>query len=223
MTAEANAVDPLLRESIAHDGDRRLQVELICFAALLIGMNLPVFFGGSTGALAFRMDAVGAGEWWRLLTHPFVHVSGYNLLLDGVAFLLLYRSLHNDGFCERWKRLGCVAASAVGGLLMPLWASSLVRAHGLCGLSGIDHGLMGAAALQTLLQRDTGSSSRKIALASLLLVVGKCLFELVTGTVFFTDLHFGPLGVPIVACHAGGVLGAILWTLLIRLTPRSYV
>ena len=34
------------------------------------------------------LQAVGGGQWWRLLTHPFVHVSAWHLLLDASIYIL---------------------------------------------------------------------------------------------------------------------------------------
>jgi hypothetical protein len=68
--------------------------------------------------------------------------------------------------------------------------------------------------LETLLRRNGDAAARTVAWVSLLAVIAKCCVELVTGSAFFTGLHFGLLGTPIVACHAGGVVGAMLWTWL---------
>ena len=82
--------------------------------------------------------AVRAGEWWRLVTYPFVHVSWYHLLLDAAAFFTAYVELrHRRGL----ERLGFVAAAGAGGLLAAWWLAPIVFTRGLCGLSGVAHGL----------------------------------------------------------------------------------
>jgi len=59
-------------------------------AAAVVVANLRLPAGGSTDNLALVPAKVAAGEWWRLLTHPFAHITVYHLLLDGVPFFLLY-------------------------------------------------------------------------------------------------------------------------------------
>lgn len=44
----------------------------------------------------------------------------------------------------------------------------------------------------------------------------KVAWELAIGTVFLQQLHLGDIGQPIVATHAGGVLGGLLGYLLLR-------
>src|SRR5204863_8756069 len=70
-----------------------LKLELIAFALILIIANAPLLGGSWRGQVVFFPGAVGSGEWWRVFTHPFVHVSWYHLLLDGAAFLMLYAEL----------------------------------------------------------------------------------------------------------------------------------
>src|SRR5437867_2859791 len=124
-----------------------LRVELGFWAALIALLNLPLLDGGCAASLIFEPRRVVAGEWWRLFSHPFVHVSWYHLMLDATAFLLLYREL--DG--SKWfERVGYLLASGAGSLLVSLWAAPLVQTRGLCGLSGIAHGLMTVSALGML-------------------------------------------------------------------------
>ena len=74
--------------------------------------------GGLNSAMLFLPDAVRAGEWWRVLTHPFVHVTWYHLLLDGAAFFLLYNELQTEPVL---RRAGYLFASGAGSLLVPLF------------------------------------------------------------------------------------------------------
>src|SRR5262249_29646850 len=115
-----------------------LHPELTVLALLVVVFNLPLLTGDVAYSFAFSPGAVLAGEWWRIFTHPFVHVSPYHLLLDATAFFIAYAELRE----RRWfERLGFVAASGAASLLAAWYGSPLVATHGLCGLSGIAHGL----------------------------------------------------------------------------------
>ena len=209
IAAPSNARGPFPRARMAP----RL-IELWVFTVLLAVLNWPLFCGGNTGLFAFHPEAVGAGEWWRILTHPLVHVSWYHFLLDAAAFLILYHGLRAE---KSWQRLGCVVLSAVGSLLVALWVSpGLLATHGLSGLSGVDHGLMLFSLLETVVSRRADLRTRWLAVLGIAAVVGKILFEASTGSAFFASLHLGLLGVPIVACHAGGALAALLFWGFVR-------
>jgi rhomboid family GlyGly-CTERM serine protease len=121
--------------------------EIIGFGVLVAVFSGSVLFGSPSGTMMFRSDAVAAGEWWRLLTHPFVHVTWYHLLLDASAFFLLYH-----GLLERKisRRLLFVVAGAVGSLGLSWLAAPAITTQGLCGLSGIAHGLMAVSAVEMM-------------------------------------------------------------------------
>jgi len=185
--------------------------ELAAFAALIALLNLPLMAGHFAERFAFLPGAVRAGEWWRLLTHPFVHVSWYHLLLDAAAFFMAYAELRH----RRWlERFGLVAAAGAGGVLAAWWTAPVVSTCGLCGLSGIAHGLMAVVGLDLAQSRDR--LLRRVGLASFAGVVLKSLVEALTGEILFASWHLGWLGTPIAVCHAGGVLGASMIWLLFR-------
>ena len=183
----------------------RIKHELWFFGGLILLLNLPLLKGSWGSAFAFHPDLVRQGEWWRVLTFPFVHVSIYHLLLDAAAFFLLYSGLRDS---KRVNRIALVAASALGSLLVSLFAAPEIYSVGLCGLSGVAHGLMAVSALEMMENKN----DRKLFWAgaiSFLFVITKATWEAITGEVVFSQLHFGNLGTPIAVCHAGGILGAL--------------
>jgi rhomboid family GlyGly-CTERM serine protease len=187
----------------------RQKPELIFFVALILVFNVPILFGEVWSSAVFETASVSKGEWWRVLTHPFVHLTWYHLLLDGTAFLSLYWSL-----LERriFVRLAYVIASAAGSLASCLASPALLE-NGLCGLSGIAHGLMAISAIEML---AGDKAEQKIGWISLMLVVGKGIFEAITGKMFFGFLDFGLLGTPVAVSHAGGIVGGLAALLLLR-------
>lgn len=186
--------------------------ELLLFTSLIALANVPLCFGSSFESLAFRPDLVRQGEWWRVVTHPFVHVTWYHLLLDGMAFLSLYSTLAEKRLA---RRLGYVFAAGAGSLLLS-WFAAPNPANGLCGLSGIAHGLMAVSALELILANPPYSPERRIGWISLGLVIGKAAFEALTGRMFLSFLDFGMLGTPVAVSHAGGIIGALAAMLILN-------
>jgi membrane associated rhomboid family serine protease len=179
-------------------------IELAAFALVLLAVNLNA---GAREALAFLPQRVVIGEFWRVLTYPLVHVSAYHLALDGIAFLFLYAALP---FGRAWMRLATVAAVTFTSVAFAWAASPAIATTGLCGLSGPAHGLMVLTGLATAVSPGADRQTRWLSLLTLLGVFAKCGFELKTGQLAWAGLHFGNLGTPIVACHAGGALGGLL-------------
>ncbi len=192
-------------------GTLRQKPEFIFLVVLIAIFNVPVLFGTVWSSMVFQPEAVRSGEWWRLVTHPFVHLTWYHLLLDGIAFLSLYCSL-----VERrvFVRLGYVLATAAGSLAASWIASPGTLANGLCGLSGVAHGLMAISAIEML---GSDKTERRIGWICLVLVVGKGAFEAITGRMFFGFLDFGLLGSPVAVSHAGGIVGGLVVLLLFRI------
>jgi len=180
-----------------------LSPSVLALCALIALANTHLLGGTLGPGLVFWPDAVLDGQWYRLLTFPFVHITWYHLLLDAGAFVLLYKEIEDTRLGER-----LIYLVLCGGFsLAAAWlASPLIATAGLCGLSGIAHGLMAIAALRMM----SGENERGIGLAMLAVVVLKAMYEALTGTVMFEFLHFGMCGSPVAVSHAGGVLGGIL-------------
>lgn len=161
---------------------------------------------GSAGALVLSPAAWQAGEWWRWVTHPFVHVSFYHMLLDAGAFLSLY------GMLTGWsamRRLSAVAVCVAGSALAAAMNAEFAR-YGLCGLSGAGHGLMALIGLHWW--REGGDRvMRRMGVATLFAVAAKSAWEACTGHVLFEFLHFGSVGTPIAVCHLGGVVAGVIY------------
>jgi len=188
----------------------REKPELLFFILLILLFNVPVLFGAVWSSMVFQPDAVRSGQWWRLVTHPFIHLTWYHLLLDGTAFLSLYCSLIER---QTFVRLAYVAAAAAGSLIASWAGSAAIFTNGLCGLSGVAHGLMAISAVEML---GGDRTERRIGWISLILVVGKGIFEAITGRMFFGFLDFGLLGSPVAVSHAGGILGGLMAMLVLR-------
>ena len=200
---------------IADGHNRWHKVELAGLAILLIFLNWSVFQGVCNFHLIFLPEAIRQGEWWRLFTYPFIHVTWWHLLLDGAAFLLLYRDLQERPWVQRV--LVCIG-SAVASLFVCLCADPMLSTRGLCGISAIAHGLMAVSALN-LMGQSRDKLLFRIGLCSFVIVTVKCLIEVLTGKMVFTFLYFGMVGDPVAVTHAGGLLGALVaWLFCTRFT-----
>jgi hypothetical protein len=133
--------------------------ELAFFAVALALINLPLLSGGFRESMIFLPPCVAMGEWWRVVAHPFVHLTWYHLLLDAGAFLLLYSGLAEP---KPAKRIGYVVVCALGSLLASTLVSPLVYDRGLCGLSGTAHGLMAISALESIKRQCRGPSRPRV-------------------------------------------------------------
>ena len=187
-----------------------MRFELSVLAAIIVLLNLSLLHGRCTVDMIFLPERVAAGEWWRVCTHAFVHVSWYHLLLDATAFLMLYQGLAGR---SAFGRIGYVLVCGAGSLLASLWCSPIVQTRGLCGLSGIAHGLMAITSLDQM-TGPTDKTVRRAGAVTFIIVITKCIIEAVTGRIVFENLHFGALGTPVAVCHAGGVLaGLAAWAI----------
>lgn len=199
-----SAAEAISVNRTSHPTQTNKEFEIRALIGMLFLANLGLLLGNTPAInLMFQPDAVVTGQWWRLITWPFVHVSRYHLLLDATAFLLLYSGLQES----RWQtRLGYLLATFAGSLLLPLLISPEISQLGLCGLSGPAHGFFAISALE-LRQTDNGKKLGNLLLFLLILKTG---WELISGTIILQQFHLGDIGQPIVATHAGGMLSGLI-------------
>ncbi len=181
--------------------DYVLSPDIFSMMMLLIIANLHLISGNFDNSLVFMPNEAYHGQYWRYITHPFVHLSWYHLMLDASAFFILYSGLTEAMFIRLFYVLICGAFS----LVFAIYFAPQTETYGLCGLSGIAHGLMAISSLDMMREKETF----KIGAVSLIALIAKSIYEVITGKVFFEFLYFGLCGTPIIACHTGGVLGGI--------------
>ena len=187
------------------------------FVSALLALNMSLTNGRVAETLIFYPDAVFAGDWWRILAHPFIHVSWYHLLLDGSAIVTLWAALRGHSVFRRCA----IAATAGAGSLLAALTSPDVYSHGLCGLSGVAHGLMGAVAIQLISSSESDHALRRAGWICLAGVFMKCAIEAMTGSVVFSFFHGNHIGIPIASCHAGGLLGGLAISLIFLLRRHT--
>jgi len=98
--------------------------DLLLIFGVLIFCNIHLLRGAGAPSLLFFPAAFLSGEWWRLFTHPFVHVTWYHLFLDAGAFFLLYTGLEDERIS---RRLLYVVACGTCSLVIALVCAPLIR------------------------------------------------------------------------------------------------
>ncbi len=181
--------------------------ELKIYIFLLIAFNVGIFTGTVSDSMLFHPEKIMQGQVWRLVTHCFVHVSWYHLLLDGAAFIMLYSQITAKSLAVRTFY---VAAASIGSVSAVAIALPYVESVGYCGLSGIDHGLMTICALEMLVAADSDRTMKIAGVVSLCLVAVKSIYEAATGQMFLQFLHFNMMGSPVAVSHIGGVAGGLV-------------
>jgi len=191
-----------------------LKIEIFVLSLFTFLINFNLFLGENPNSnFIFYPDKVVSGQWWRLITSPFVHSSLYHLTLDFSAFIILYIIIGEIQFKQRFAVfLGAIAGSILIGSAFSIAVSSI----GLCGLSGVAHGLMAVAALIII-----SKNKKIIGVIILFVIITKVIFECTTGNVFFLSMHHGACGIPIAGSHGGGVIGALFIYALLKISSKK--
>lgn len=187
--------------------------ELAFWAALVAAINFPLLSGKIPELFIFDFQLVKTGQFWRIVTYPFAHVSIYHLFMDALAFFMIYAGLEEKSI---FKRLSYTAGCGIGSLLFSLLCSRIIGNVGLSGLSGIAHGLTAVSSLELMKHHEKGSTLFRVGVVSFIVVTGKSIVEMSTGVVIFSGLHPGSVGIPVVESHLGGVIGGMASFLLLN-------
>lgn len=178
-----------------------LSAPTILFAVTLLVHYLP----GWAESLEFNRGAILEGQFWRLLTGNWTHWSDSHLLWD----LLMFTALGAIIFRQDPRAYTVLTISAAFLVAITVWVFS-PQIEAYRGLSGID-----CAFYAYLVTRFTLTATRKqqwnllaVGLVLQFLVIGKTVFELVSGgTLFVESSNF----VPLVSTHlAGLVVGTLI-------------
>jgi rhomboid family GlyGly-CTERM serine protease len=175
------------------------------FPVITLSALLPAFICASwpeaASVLIYQRDAIVAGEWWRIITGNWVHLSANHFAYDVMVFALAGSLIELRG--HRGFGWFCVLSPALIGLTVFL-AEPGLELFG--GLSGMATGAIVLLCLNGLGERNTWSL---ICSCVLVAVVLKTIFEFATGQMAF--VHSGStLLKPIPISHLAGALAAAL-------------
>ncbi len=170
---------------------------------LLLGGALAVMalaqWLGATEALQFDRHAIGAGEWWRLVSAHGVHLGPSHMLLNGAVLVVVMVLVGRELTPGEWLALGLVCGLTIS-IGIWLWQPETTR---FAGLSGVLHGLIIAGAMRALPRQRPLSG---VILALLAIKLGsEMLFGPTPGTANLAD---GPV---LVESHLLGALAGLAW------------
>lgn len=156
----------------------------------------------------YEREAIGDGEYWRLVSGHVIHL-GLGHLWPNLAALAIIGALFDDVFrASDWWRATVASAAAIDVGLYALEPD----VHWYVGLSGVLHGFVAAGALALVLKR------RALGVALGAGLVAKLAFEQLVGAVPFTAASVG--GPVVVAAHLYGSLGALAAEAAARVVRR---
>ena len=169
-------------------------VTLLFVVTAMLASLRPEAFEYSRSAVLER------GEWWRSLSGQWVHWSARMAWLDlGVVALLGWWS-------ERASPKATRALCGVTVVLVALLVHGWTDVERFRGASGLSVALFAWVALQLAFERR--DRSRLIGIAAFLGLLGKVLFEALTGrTLFAGPLPEGVVVLPV--AHLAGLLAAV--------------
>ncbi len=159
--------------------------------------------------LVFDRNAIGNGEWWRLLTGHFVHTDWDHLTWNLLAFLIL------GSWLETHSRRYLIGAIVLGCLLIDmLLMGGFSPLQYYCGLSGVLNAFA-VVGLWLHWLRYPGWISATV----ILLYAGKNLSEAMLGESLLTD----PGWAAFVPAHFAGALAGMMLLIVLRLREHDAV
>jgi len=153
-------------------------------------------------ALRFDPVAIGAGEWWRLLTCNFVHLGWWHLFLNEMGLVVLVLLCPEELSWSVWVRrllLLCLGMSVCLYFFVP-------QIQNYVGMSGVIHGLFVLGLVPQIRQKDL------IAAGCLAFLMGKVAWEMLAGVPVSDEAAIG--GSVLVESHLYGSLSALIYGLI---------
>lgn len=171
-------------------------VAALVLAASLVHAAMP-------DVLDFDREAIGNGQWWRLISAHYVHLNMPHLAMNLLALTLVIALLRTACRAVTWFIVYATLALAVSGALL-VFEPQLQR---YAGASGVIHGLV---AFGALLRLPVARVESVILLAGLF---AKLAWEAGTGPLGGSEAL---IGAPVItASHLHGAIAGVLAALAV--------
>jgi rhomboid family GlyGly-CTERM serine protease len=152
-------------------------------------------------AWSYQRTAIGAGEWWRVITAHFVHLDANHALLNTFGLVLMWALFARDYSPLRWVAIYLVSSLAIS---FGLYVFD-PHVEWYVGASGALHGVMTAGTLAHLRRRDLDGW----ILAAFILA--KLSYEQIAGS-----MPFAGSANTLVDAHLYGAIGGLALALFLR-------
>ncbi len=196
----------------SHPRNQLLSVWMLPIVALGIITVLALLGDGGRTWLALDREAIGAGEFWRLISGHFVHLGVSHVLLNLAGLVLVWYLIGEYFSIGEWLAM---TFAIIIGIDLGLWLFE-PQLQWYVGLSGVLHGALAAGIVGGLRTRRIDVFILAIAL------VAKLAYEQLVGPLPGSEQSSG--GNVIVDAHAYGALtGAVTAVILIRVRRRPSI
>ena len=169
----------------------------VAVGLILICVVIAAFGDAGREFLKYDRPAIQSGEYWRLLTGHFAHLSNSHLLLNLAGLVLSWLLVGRNYAALQWLTVVLLSVASISAGFWFLDKNLLWYV----GLSGVLHGLMLAGAIQGL--KSLPGESAVICV----LVIGKLVYEQLVGPLPGSESASG--GDVVVNAHLYGGIGGI--------------
>ncbi len=180
---------------------------LIVFLCVIAITNFQLLYTNDNYQYCLHVPSILEGEIWRILSHPFAHLSFYHLTTDVLVFLVLFRELKCYGKTPIYFLiLVCWVVSSFSAMVsLPVYGISTFG-----GLSGINYGLL----MYYCMHQALTLGGKKIQIGFFLISVLLLISQILAGVFqmnLFENVHYGYVGRPILESHGGGILAGLIF------------
>ena len=180
--------------------------------AIIVGVSILVMFAGDAGKELLRYDRVwiGQGEFWRLISGHFAHLSWPHLALNSAGLMLVWYLVGPNFKTRSWLLVILITIATMD---IAFWLMN-PHLYWYVGMSGLLHGLLLAGIVIRLPALDLESG------VLLLLLIAKISYEQYGGALPGSEATSG--GPVVVDAHLYGALGGLLGALIGKIRAKSH-
>jgi len=160
--------------------------------------------------MQFARSDISSGQWWRLITGNFVHLTWRHFAMNAVALMAIYAL-----YPSRLKNTGLSVVFLICCLFVTfgIWIFS-PEIQWYVGLSGALHGL-----LISLIILDYMASKHFLNIVLMFMIIAKLVWEGMMGPLPGSELAAG--GPVVSQAHAYGVVGGIVISICLLIFNRN--